>query len=451
MARVQRTASPPLGLHHGRKPDTGGREVLDAWMARGFEVNACRRWLEEKIASSPHLEELFDTAAVAVDATTLVARDCLLYPEEGTWVLSGLGSKCGSLAAPTADVLELADIVRAFAEPEEANREIFEDNGWDWPETVEPFVLPKTPGIYRLWHSEVAIFTGESFLLTDPVNFSWSRRLASNCISTVLVSHLHGDHWHPASLLALDPPGGVIVPAVPRATTLTDIIPADDLAALGLKGIASAWGSVLEVDGARVEVMPFFGEQPAREEPWHDMDNIRNWGNCYRVDTEGMSVLLLCDSGGDPTGTIVPWVERSVAQHGPIDCVLSCLRSFPAPFFEGLIYDWLPFRFGQLARLFHLYITGALPPSTGGLELVAEVCAAAKASFFLPYANGFSGFHRPIGDIGWYLGEGAEKNALDALEACFTARKLDTQIVAWNCGDAFHPWSQMSPWVPRAA
>src|SRR4029077_1670492 len=128
-----------------------------------------------------------------------------------------------------------------------------------------------------------------------------------------------------------------------------------------------------------------YGEQPTRTDAVLPAD-LRNWGSCYRVETPELSVLVLADSGVDPSGSVVTAIERSVAERGPVDCVASCALPFPEVVNSGLPDYAFVVPFDLLANA----LANPNPPSmTAGPDGVADACVAARARWYLPYAHGF--------------------------------------------------------------
>jgi hypothetical protein len=184
-----------------------------------------------------------------------------------------------------------------------------------------------------------------------------------------------------------------------------------------------------------LDVLPFFGEQPTRDAPGPDAA-IRNWGNCYRFNTEDFSAIVLVDSGADPLGSMVDVVRSSVESRGPVDVVLSCLREFESPFFGGLTMEWATLPFARLQQLHAQLTSRSLPSTTAGAEGTAELCEAAGARYYLPYANGFSGPGAPISDVGWGAGEPSEAALVTKVSASLARRKAKTAARNWNPGDS---------------
>jgi hypothetical protein len=228
-------------------------------------------------------------------------------------------------------------------------------------------------------------------------------------VSAVAITHGHVDHWHVPSLLAhlprRDTP--VIVPRVPCPSLLTFQDFEQTLRTCGQQALAPAWGETVRVGDIEVDILPFYGEQPVGVgTPLRE--GLRNWGNCYRFNTDDFSCLVLVDSGADPEGHMAQVVASSCRQRGPVDMVLACQREFLSPFFGGLSHYWAALPWARLQGLYRDYQEGRLQSGSAGPAGAAALCAAAQARSFLAYANGFEGVGRPITDVGWGEGEPSE-------------------------------------------
>jgi hypothetical protein len=256
----------------------------------------------------------------------------------------------------------------------------------------------------------------------------------------ILVTHSHGDHFSPIAILerARDAAVPVVVPSVPRSNLLTLAEMAREMSLFGQAVVEPSWNTSIEIGDIVIDVLPFFGEQPTRDSPGPP-DGLRSWGCCYRVETPEFSVLLLVDGGEDPAGSMVDVARASRDKRGPVDVVLACLRTFQSPFFGGLACDWGALPVGRLVELFDRYESGTLPPTTAGPRGIAEICAAAGASFFMPYANGYEGLFVPISDIGWGEGEPSECDALLEVARHLASSGTPTQVVAWDPGAIARP------------
>jgi hypothetical protein len=147
-------------------------------------------------------------------------------------------------------------------------------------------------------------------LVFDPVFMSCAVPAATTVlpddrVDAVLITHSHVDHWHVPSLLASAHAADttVVVPHVPKPTVLCPDLAAQ-LEAVGQRCAHPRWGAVLSFGDIDVDILPFYGEQPAVDACCPDTD-VRNWGNCYRVNTPDFAALILADSGIDPAGDML--------------------------------------------------------------------------------------------------------------------------------------------------
>jgi L-ascorbate metabolism protein UlaG (beta-lactamase superfamily) len=340
----------------------------------------------------------------------------------------------------------------AFLRPEELDS-MFDDLAArrSWPE-------PKGPGIYRREHASVLVQSRAHRLVFDPVCLSPFVPFATTIVpdadvDAVLITHSHDDHWHIPSILATaSAHAPVVVPDVPRPTLLCPDMPAQ-MAAIDQHCLHPPWGAVLKFGDIEVDVLPFFGEQPAVDAQCPDPD-VRNWGNCYRVNTPDFSTLLLADSGVDPAGSMFDVVAESVAARGPIDAVLACMRDFRSPFeIGGLNTYWMTLPFAELERLYPMYEAGLLPSTTAGLVGggLAKICAAAQATLFAGYAQGFAGIGNPVPAGSWGPSPTqSEAQALGELAAQLERGGIATTAQRWNPGDALMPSKSGGPLIHRA-
>ncbi len=194
------------------------------------------------------------------------------------------------------------------------------------------------------------------------------------------------------------------------------------LARVGMRCHAMPWWTTTRVGDIEIDALPFFGEQPTRGAPGPTV-GLRSWGNCYRFTTPEFSAMLLVDSGNDPTGNMLDVVRQSVAERGPPDVVLSNCRAFPEIINVGLPHYVLAVPFDR-ARAMFLDRGRNVASMTLGEPGVAEVCAAARARYFLPYAHMFAG-----------LGVHVDGQALEGVQRGVDQLGGNTQAVAWNPGD----------------
>lgn len=437
----------PLPARASRVPFNA---VLQRLLRERFEPEASRRALE---AFNARLGEPLLRPGAVDDGGFLVGED-VLFPEEGAWwwVLQQ-----GDVRLSTQLPVDLVSYVADFLRTVSRTGDLDEARG-DWPFdekewsdaffTTEPPPVPwaehSGPGIYRREHASVLICSRTTSVLVDPIPLQ--RRLSHigsapgnvsfGHLDAVAITHGHVDHWHLPSLLSYGPyrEGGVLVPRVPRRSVLTMQDFARALETCQQPARAPAWGETVWVGDIRVDVLPFYGEQPVPDGP-PLADGLRSWGNCYRFTTEDFSCVLLVDSGTDPDGRMEEVVARSCRELGPVDAVLSCQREFLAPFFGGLGHYWAALPWTRLRELYVDHLAGRLRSATAGPEGVASVCAAAGARYFLPYANGFEGVGRSISDVGWGLGEPSEAACGAAVREALARRGASTEVLDWAPGD----------------
>jgi L-ascorbate metabolism protein UlaG (beta-lactamase superfamily) len=434
-------------------PDRGElpyADVLGGMIKAFFKPGAVRQLLEN--INSKLKEPMLRPEAV--EQGGYLVQEEVLFPRSQHWrvylqdELERLSTTLDEEAVPVvAEFLRLA----AHAEGLEQVREAwpFDEDAWVerlvtaspsgplWPE-------PDAPGIYRREHASLLIRSRTTGILVDPISLQRRMQhmhqvpgnLRSDAVNAVAVTHSHVDHWHIPSLLAhLErPETPVIVPRVPRPNVLTFQDFEASLRTCGQAAKAPAWGETVRVGDIEVDILPFYGEQPTRDGP-PLREGLRSWGNCYRFQTEDFSCVLLVDAGEDPNGAMSKVLAESCRRRGPVDVVLSCQREFESPFFGGLHHYWAALPWERLLELYHDYQQHRLKSTTAGAEGAVELCAAAQARYFLPYANGFEGVGKPITDIGWGLGEPSEAHRNAFMRELLGRQGLATQVLDWNPGD----------------
>ncbi|MBK9070169.1 MAG: MBL fold metallo-hydrolase [Myxococcales bacterium] len=295
------------------------------------------------------------------------------------------------------------------------------DGGGQWP------AMPEF-SIQRREHASIVINHGPTRIVTDPVQLEdgWmsdvgaAPRSCSELASTILLSHTHDDHYSLSSMIGWETDASVVVaPRVPRSSLLASDVAAE-ISAAGLTCKNPAWGGQIVDNDVTIDVLPFYGEQPTRNVV-RPFPEARNWGNCYRINTPTYSLLLLFDSGVDPEGNMVDVVAKSVAAKGPIDIVMSCCLRFREAANPGLPDYLFMVPFEQLPTLAREKKSMTLGP-----EGIAEVCLAAKARYFMPYAQGYV---RP-GQV-----HHAEIKHCAEIAELLQAAGAATKVKLWNFGD----------------
>ncbi len=305
---------------------------------------------------------------------------------------------------------------------------------------VEEFGVAASParfhaeGIHRLQHASVLVRTRTTGILVDPhfhslyesgVTRGIGRGDLEGLVDVILITHSHADHFHLPTLMTFPRGTPVVVPHVPRQNLLCDDL-AGRLRGLGFTNvIAPAWhAQSVRVGDAAIHVLPFFGEQPLVEGALRH-PALRSWGNTYLVETPAFTAWLLADAGNDALGHQREVAEQVTRRFGGVEFLLSNLRPF-AIFTPGYITGngayWHALPPEWMAR-FHLLGHDCV---TLGPRGVAEVCDAARARFYLPYAHWFA-------DCG-QRGEGEER-LLALLARELTDRGSVTRIVDWRIGD----------------
>jgi hypothetical protein len=438
---------------HARVPYA---RVLRAWTEAEFRPKACRAALEQLIAAGDIAEELVDPAQL--EHGGVAATAALLYgafAPDRSWLWTLGGAERLSFEIEPEDVGDVATLIRAAVQANDARvfREMCDaELDADLVEHICKLYLddaphglwpePGEPGILRREHASLFFRSREASIVTDPqaLQLGWTTNLGrypadgGAVVDVVALTHGHDDHWHLPSVLRVTDPERtlVITPQVPRANLLCPEDFRASLTRVGQRAIAPSWYSSVTVADVEIDVLPFYGEQPTRSAPGAD-PSLRNWGSCYRFTCADYSAMILVDSGADPAGDALEVVERSVAQRGPVDVLLSCCLSFPEAINDGLPHYAFALPFSRLEQIYRDRKHGKKQFMTLGVDGVAEACRISGARWFLPYAHGFSGLGR---DPRSEEGEGmAEKTTMAALCEALRRRGTATVVGSWKPGD----------------
>lgn len=302
----------------------------------------------------------------------------------------------------------------------------------------------REPGVHRLQHAALLFRSKTTGVLVDPHFHSAYRPAATlrdihradieGLVDAILISHSHGDHYSLSTLLTFPPETTILVPEVPRASILAPDM-ASELRRLGFTDVRTPrwYGEPVQIGDIQIHTLPFYGEQPLRDEPLPD-PLTRNWGNSYVISTNQLRCWILIDTGADPLGSMVEVAERVRREIGDVDCLASNLRAFVphSPFYiTGQGHYWLALSGSQMER-FHTFGSQQI---TLGPTGVAEICARARIPFFLPYAHwwGNAGEPCPVSD------GNDERRFLGLLQRSLDHHGGMTKIVPWVIGDTFLP------------
>jgi len=436
--------------------------ILREWKKKNFNRHACFEVLTKIIAEQPAVREFLNPDTILEGG--LFATDKLLYEPSDSWLLqfARVDTKTDVLCGfqiPDQHVEETGRLLREIAEAQDLDsiRQILPRSSEEVVQSLflsdprEEWPTASTPGIYRREHASILVQSETTKLLIDPISMS---RMVPNVTSVglpqsedrpngILVTHSHADHWDIPTLLSIcgNSKVPIIVPQVPKPTHLCPNFE-HDLSRVGLTPLAPRWNETLTLGDIEIRILPFFGEQPSITEECIDPD-VRNWGNCYRIDTPTFSATLLVDSGKDLQGTMADVLRTVEKDLGPCDFLLACMRDFRSPFEIGGLFSYFSvLRFDQLEKLWPIYLKGDLLPTTAGLKSggIADLCEASKAKIFLPYAEGFPGIGKcvPAGPFGPSM-KNSESEGIAILRSQLGKRNCFTRAELWSPGDGFTP------------
>ncbi|HEY1623283.1 MAG TPA: MBL fold metallo-hydrolase [Streptosporangiaceae bacterium] len=437
-----------------------GRIVYE-WKLLKFAAESCKWSLDRIISEEPGFEQFFNPRELLSGG--FGGTDNLhygLYDQSRYWdweLSSGAAGTGPSILkrVETSELPSLGAFVRSWRDgdlPHEEFRATLKRLGADplavdvvltSPEDEAPdagrWMSSDLPGMYRREHASLVFRSDTTTVVVDPqvLSGTWTTNHGrypagdlTRRVDAVLITHHHQDHWHIPSILYLTRPDTpVIVPDVPRPNMLCWERFTDTLAAVGQAAIVGEWDSTITVGDIEIDVLPFRGEQPTKYAPGPPPD-LRNWGNCYRINTPHFSAVILADSGVDPTGDICPSLEASVKKRGPVDFLLCNCRTFPEGINMGNPHYSLALPFDRLQQIFADREKGRIESMTLGPSGIAGACAAAQARYFLPYAQGFRGIGvDPVGDP-------SEASILAEVEEEMRHRSPGTQVTGWYPGSS---------------
>lgn len=290
-------------------------------------------------------------------------------------------------------------------------------------------------GVLRLQHASMLFRSGKIGVLVDPhLHSTYGRKESGDNVSAnqiiplvdvVVLSHLHLDHYNLATLMMFPLDTTIIIPKVSRQSLLCDDI-YSRLTSIGFSNVVELewYGQPFSIGGIEIQALPFFGEQPLRYEVPFDKD-LRNWGNTYIIRTDKFATWLLIDSGNDVYGAMLEVAEEVKSRYGGVDAISSNLGMFTPytpTYITGANEYWLCLTPDQRKR-FNSMRDHEL---TLGPKGVAEICAAANARYFLPYAHWWGHF-----------GTHPRKELRDVAQLELELKNVSasTIIVPWSVGD----------------
>lgn len=306
----------------------------------------------------------------------------------------------------------------------------------------EPPLL-SAPGsaLYRFQHASLFFQDGPTGIIVDP-HFHSTYDSAPNSgidyaevagrVSAILISHSHEDHFHLSSLAMFPKDTLILVAKVPHPTVICPNM-ADLLRQCGFTNVIEAewYKTNLQVGNMKIWTFPFYGEQPLETE-YPRFKDMRNWGNTYVVEVNGIKTWFLIDSGQDVTGAMVNVASKVRETLGSIDIILSNLRIFQtySPFYINSGLNWFTLAYDQVPGLVHRNDVLTL-----GSARVAEICKIVGASLYLPYAHWWGDIGE-VGDSGLDTPDQEEEPLLRDLNNDLLNIRCSTRILPWRIGDS---------------
>jgi L-ascorbate metabolism protein UlaG (beta-lactamase superfamily) len=267
------------------------------------------------------------------------------------------------------------------------------------PAEPEPAVSAGDQPVTFVGHATVLLRDEATRLLIDPLFVADQADLRDRYApvvpwrvgaDAVLITHSHGDHYDPSTLLRFGPDIRLIVPYVARESLLALDL-AYRLRELGFRNVtALRWGEETSVGGFRIVALPFYGEQPTTEHSHHP--EVRNAGNVYLVEGRHGRYAFTADSGRDGAGDVRSVAREARQSFGPLDILFAGFR------------NWSLYPVQYLNPVFARYFL-FVPPSEwtvrqsimNDADAALDTAEAWNAGVVVPYANGGAAwYHRRL-------------------------------------------------------